>query len=174
MNSQAKGDRLSKAKNIGLWALQVLTAAAFLMAGFAKLSGQPTMVEEFDQIGLGQWFRYLTGSIELVSALLLVIPRFTPMGAALLVCTMIGAVLTHLLKIGGSPSPALVLGCLAAIILWGRFAVLKAWLGKSSAPALPAEGSTSIFDESAPKLVNDEHSYYGGINSYEWQPSRRL
>jgi uncharacterized membrane protein YphA (DoxX/SURF4 family) len=130
MNSQAKGNRLSVARNVGLWVLQVLLAAAFVMAGFAKLSGQPAMVEEFEQIGLGQWFRYLTGGIEVASAVLLVIPRCTPVGAALLVCTMSGAVLTHLLKIGGSPVPALVLGCFAGIILWGRFATVKAWLGQ--------------------------------------------
>jgi hypothetical protein len=107
-------------------------------SGFAKLSGQPMMVESFDKIGIGQWFRYLTGGIEVASAILLVIPRLTPVGAALLVCTMVGAVLTHLLLIGGSPVPALVLSCFAAIILWGRFGTLKAWLGKLLTPAVPA------------------------------------
>ena len=34
---------------------------------------------------------------------------------------MVGAILTHLVLIGGSPVPALVLLCFAAIILWGRF-----------------------------------------------------
>jgi hypothetical protein len=34
---------------------------------------------------------------------------------------MTGAVSTHLFIIGGSPVPALVLGCFAGIILWGRF-----------------------------------------------------
>jgi hypothetical protein len=54
----------------------------------------------------------------------------TLVGAALLVCVMCGAVLTHLLLIGGSPVPALVLGCLAAFILWGRRGALKAWLAR--------------------------------------------
>jgi uncharacterized membrane protein YphA (DoxX/SURF4 family) len=121
--------------NIGLWVLQILVAAVFLMAGYSKLSGDPAMVEEFDQIGLGQWFRFVTGGIEVAAAVLLLIPRLTPVGAALLVGTMGGAVLTHLLVIGGSPVPALVLGCFAAIILWGRFDVVGGWLGNSSAPA---------------------------------------
>jgi putative oxidoreductase len=135
MNSQVKSDRPAVSRNVGLWALQVLTAAAFLTAGFAKLSGQPMMVENFDKIGVGQWFRYLTGAIEIVSAILLVIPRLSPVGAALLVCTMTGAVLAQLLVLGGSAAPALVLGCLAALILWGRFATVKAWLGGPSARA---------------------------------------
>jgi uncharacterized membrane protein YphA (DoxX/SURF4 family) len=121
MEDQINYQRPSRAKNMALWLLQILTAAALLMAGFAKLSGQPMMVETFDKIGLGQWFRYLTGGIEVASAILLVIPRLTTVGALLLVCTMIGAVLTHLLTIGGSPLAALVLGCFAAIILLGRF-----------------------------------------------------
>jgi len=131
MNNQSNG-KDSKVKNIALWAPQVLTAAAFLMAGFAKLSGQPMMVDTFDRIGIGQWFRYVTGGIEVASAILLLIPHLTPVGAAILVCTMCGAVLTHLLLIGGSPVPALVLGCFAAIIFWGRRGALKAWLARRS------------------------------------------
>src|SRR5579872_1729959 len=133
-NSQS----LSKAKNISLWALQILTATAFLLAGFAKLSGQPMMVETFEKVGIGQWFRFVTGGIEVASAILLLIPRLTPVGAALLVCTMTGAVLSHLVLIGGSPVPALVLLCFAAIILSGRFGTLKALFRKLPAPVVPA------------------------------------
>ena len=138
MKDRTNDQRSSRAKNVALWAVQILTAVAFLMAGFAKLSGQPEMVETFDKVGVGQWFRYVTGGIEVTSAILLLIPRLTPVGAALLVCTMAGAVLTHLVMIGGSPLPALVLACFAAIILWGRLRTLKAWLGKLPAPAVPA------------------------------------
>ncbi len=138
MKDQTNDQRLSRAKNVALWALQIVTAAAFLLAGFGALSGQPMMVETFDKIGIGQWFRYVTGGIEVMSAILLLIPRLTPVGAALLVCTMTGAILTHLVLIGGSPLPALVLWCFAAIILWGRFGTLNAWLGKLSTPAMPA------------------------------------
>ena len=92
--------------NIGLWVLQILTAAAFLLAGVAKLMGQPMMVETFETVGVGQWFRYVTGVIEIASAILLIIPRLSPLGAALLLPTMIGAVLAHLLVLHGSVAPA--------------------------------------------------------------------
>ena len=118
---QTNSRRSSRGKEIALWSLQALTAAAFLMAGFGKLSGQPMMVQMFEKLGIGQWFRYLTGSIEVVSAILLLVPRFIPVGAALLVCTMIGAVIAHLAVLGGSPVPALILGIFAGIVLWGRF-----------------------------------------------------
>ena len=138
MNDRNNDQRSSKAKNVALWALQILTAAAFLLAGFGSLSGYPMMVETFEKIGIGQWFRYVTGVIEIASAILLLIPRLSAVGAALLVCTMAAAVLSHLFLIGGSPVAALVLLCFAAIILWGRFGTLKAWLGRLPAPAVPA------------------------------------
>ena len=153
--NQINQQRPSKAKNVALWILQGLTAAAFLMAGAAKLSGQPVMVEMFDKIGLGQWFRYLTGRIEVVSAILLLVPKLTPVGAGLLVCTMIGAVTTHLAKIGGSPAPAIVLGGFAAIILWGRFDSLKALLGKSAVQAI--DTVTSVSEETTPDRKEEGH-----------------
>jgi hypothetical protein len=65
-------------------------------------------------------------------------PRLASVGAGLLVCTMSGAVLSHLLLIGGSPVPALVLLCFTAIILWGRLADLKVSLSQLPLPAVPA------------------------------------
>ena len=59
-----------------------------------------------------------TGIIEVVSAVLLFLPGRAIYGAGLLICTMIGAVLTHLFLIGGSAVPALVLLVLSAIIAW--------------------------------------------------------
>ena len=136
MTESTHDQHSSRAKHATLWALQILTAATFLMAGFGALSGQPRMVETFDKIGIGQWFRYLTGGIEVVSAILLLIPRLVPVGAALVVCTMTGAVLTHLTLIGGPPVPAFGLLCVATIILWGRFRTAKAWLSKLPAPTV--------------------------------------
>jgi tetrahydromethanopterin S-methyltransferase subunit E len=51
---------------------------------------------------------------------------------------MIGAVFTHLAIIGGSPVAALVLGCFAAIILFGRFATLREFLSKVLTPVVTA------------------------------------
>jgi putative oxidoreductase len=92
----------------------------FFMSGFMKLSGNDQMVQMFDVIGMGQWFRYLTGLIEIASAILLLIPALAGVGALLLVPTMIGAILTHLFIIGGSP--ALPIGLLIAMsfVAWGR------------------------------------------------------
>jgi uncharacterized membrane protein YphA (DoxX/SURF4 family) len=142
MNNHDKSNRLASAKNIGLWALQILTAAAFLATGFMKLSGHPMTVETFEKVGVGQWFRYAIGLIEVSSALLLLVPRLTPVGAALVLCTMIGATFSHLFVLGGSALPAMLLGCFALLILWGRFETVKAWLEKIS---LKPQSATKIY-----------------------------
>ena len=106
--------------NVGLWILQIGAAGMFLMVGFLKLSGDPQLVGLFDAIGLGQWFRYLTGSIEILGAILLLIPRLSGLGAFLLVCVMLGAVPTHLFIVGGSPLMAIILLIVTGVIAWGR------------------------------------------------------
>ena len=45
-----------------------------------KASSVPLMVEEFGHMGLGQWFRYFTGSLELLGALLILLPSFASFG----------------------------------------------------------------------------------------------
>jgi uncharacterized membrane protein YphA (DoxX/SURF4 family) len=45
----------SRVKAGGLWALQIVSAGMFLLAGSLKLTGNPLMVQEFGVIGLGQW-----------------------------------------------------------------------------------------------------------------------
>ncbi|MDG1418975.1 MAG: DoxX family protein [Maricaulis sp.] len=103
-----------------LLVIKVLLTFAFLAAGLAKLSGAETMVQTFDAVGLGQWFRYVTGLIEIGGAALLWLRGRQVFGAGLLLCTMIGAVLAHLFIIGPSAIPALVLGALAAIVVFAH------------------------------------------------------
>jgi putative oxidoreductase len=103
-------------KSVSLWIVRGLLAFVFLGAGGAKLYGVPLMVEEFGHMGLGQWFRYFTGSLEVLGALLILTRLLAGFGAMLLICIMIGATIMHLFVIGGSPVPALVLLALSAIV----------------------------------------------------------
>jgi putative oxidoreductase len=110
----------SRLASIALWSVQVVLAGMFLLAGGSKLAGAAAMVALFDGVGVGQWFRYVTGGIEVVSAVALLVPSLAAFGAVALVATMIGAIATHLFIIGGSPAvPALLLvGSL--VIAWAR------------------------------------------------------
>ena len=105
-------------KKYGILAVKGLLTLAFVAAGLAKLAGVEMMVQTFETIGVGQWFRYVTGVIEIGGAALLWIPNRQVFGAGLLLCTMIGAVLSHLLIIGPSALPALMVGPLAAVIVY--------------------------------------------------------
>ena len=106
--------------NVGLWILQIGAAAMFLMVGFLKLSGDPQMVGLFDAIGLGQWFRYLTGTLEVAGSFLLLIPRTSGLGALMLAGVMVGAVVTHVFVVGGSPLQAIILLIVTGVVAWGR------------------------------------------------------
>ena len=91
------------------------------------------MVGLFDAIGIGQWFRYLTGVIEVGSAIALLVPSFAVFGALTLVATMIGAVATHLFIVGGSPAMPAVLLLGSAGVVWARrHQLLGKYAGASS------------------------------------------
>jgi putative oxidoreductase len=109
-----------KIMNIVLWALQIGVAGMFLMAGFSKLLANEQVVGVFEAIGLGQWFRYLTGALEVAGAILLLIPRTSGLGALMLAGVMVGAVVTHLFIIGGSPLGAIIFLVVTCFIAWGR------------------------------------------------------
>ncbi len=105
---------------VALWLTQIALAAMFMFTGGLKLSGAPELVELFDAIAIGQWFRYVTGSIEVVSAVALLVPSRAAFGALLLIPTMVGAVVTHLFIVGGSAVPATVLLIGTVAIVWAR------------------------------------------------------
>lgn len=104
---------------IALWVTQIALAAMFLFAGGAKLVEAPAMVNLFAAIGLGQWFRYVTGAIEISAAVALLIPSAAPFGAILIVLTMFGAAIANL-SMGQSPAVPLVLLLVAAAVAWTR------------------------------------------------------
>jgi putative oxidoreductase len=106
---------------IALWALQALLAIMFAMAGLAKLFGDPAMVEMFATIGVGQWFRYVVGAVEIAGAVGMLIPQLSGLAALGLVCLMAGATLTNLLVLGASPLLPLVLLASSALVAWGRW-----------------------------------------------------
>jgi putative oxidoreductase len=118
-----------KASNIVLWTLQVLVALAFAAAGSGKLLGSADMVALFDAIGIGQWFRYVTGSLEVLGALLLLVPGKSVFGALLLACVMAGAIVAHVTVLHTPPTAPLVLFALTALIAWGRRSQLVGFVG---------------------------------------------
>jgi uncharacterized membrane protein YphA (DoxX/SURF4 family) len=124
---------MSKTKNIILWVLQILLAGAFVFAGWPKLSGAQMMVDLFNTIGIGQWFRYVTGGLEVGSAVLLLIPGMAGIAAVLLTCVMLGAILTHLTILHNSPLDPFVLLVLTVFVLQGRWYQVAGLFGRAQA-----------------------------------------
>ncbi len=80
--------------------MQVLLGLAFLGAGGSKLAGVDQMVDEFDRYRYPQWFRIVTGLVEVSGALGMLAgifrPVVAPFAGLLLAATMAGALATHL------------------------------------------------------------------------------
>jgi len=111
------------------WAVQVVLAAVFLAAAGAKLASVPMLVEEFDTIGFGQWFRYVTACVEIIGAIALLMPGLAGLGALWLGTTMVCATLTHLFILHNNPAPAIILFALNLLVLWlrrGQLGALRA------------------------------------------------
>ncbi|MEV5539103.1 DoxX family protein [Saccharopolyspora shandongensis] len=108
--------------HVALWALQILLAVFFVLASAPKLLGEPTAVQMFDLIGFGQWFRYLTGGLELLGAIGLLVPRLAGAAALGLAGVMVGATITQVF-VFQAPVMALmpfVLVLLFLAVAWGR------------------------------------------------------
>jgi putative oxidoreductase len=124
---------LNRVSNILEWILLVLLAALFVLVGTAKFGSHNGMwVQMFGTIGIGQWFRVFTGGLEIVCALLLLIPRAAAIGAALLSCTMVGAFIVRVFILRGPARDdivPLVYLALLLMVLWRRRQALP-WRGQ--------------------------------------------
>ena len=103
---------------IRTWVPRVAMSLFFLSFGSQKFTDR-YWTEVFATIGFGDWFRYLTGALSSRRApLLLLIPRTALIGAAMLACTMVGAMLAWMFFLGSPGSaviPAIILAMLIAI-----------------------------------------------------------
>ena len=104
-----------------LWVLQALLGIMFAMAGFAKVGGDAATVEMFATIGIGQWFRYVVGALEIAGAVGVLVSRLSGLAALGLLCLMAGAILTNGLVLGTSPLLPIVLMLVSALVAWGRW-----------------------------------------------------
>jgi len=103
------------------WVLRGGVALAFIFFGFDKFPSRPDgeWVKFFAQVGVGQWFRYFTGIVEIAGAVLVVFPGGTRWGLALLALTMAAASLIHIFVIH-QPGNIVITGslCLGLAFFW--------------------------------------------------------
>ena len=109
MPIRALASKPSRLRTIPGWFLSVLLALVFLAAGSLKLMSRPVAVQEFAQVGLGQWFRYFTGILETIGAVSLLIPALARWAAVLLATVMSGASVAHLMALHTPPTLPVIL-----------------------------------------------------------------
>jgi uncharacterized membrane protein YphA (DoxX/SURF4 family) len=87
-------------RTIGIWILRLIPAIILIQTLYFKFTAQPESVQLFTRIGMEPYGRIGTGVLELIAAILILIPRYTGYGAILGLVMMTGALYFHLTKIG--------------------------------------------------------------------------
>jgi len=82
---------------------RVTLGLAFVVIGLTKFGASSSWIRLFETIGLGQWFRYLTGGMQVAGGLLALLPKTAVAGAALIGGTMAGAVVVDIFIVHGGP-----------------------------------------------------------------------
>ena len=100
----------------GLWAVTILLALIYIIAGVPKLGALDFMHHRFSEVwGYPVWFEYLIGAMEFIGGILLIIPATAFWAASMLSVIMVGAIYTHL-ALGNPAFTPVPLICLALLI----------------------------------------------------------
>jgi hypothetical protein len=101
--------------------LRVLVAGFFVYLALRNLAGDEHMAAEFRRWGYADWFRGLTAGMQVVGALLLLVPATRLIGALLLACVLLGALATHLRHDPAAAAlPAAVVLAMLLVSMWRR------------------------------------------------------
>ena len=104
-----------------VWLPRMFLALVFVYVGVIKLPDEAGMwVRLFESIGIGQWFRYVTGIVEITGGVLMMVPRATPVAVLLTSSAMVGALVVHATVTGFGPQTvaASVLLTLSLLVGW--------------------------------------------------------
>jgi hypothetical protein len=91
---------LSKGQNVVCWILQLTAAVILLQTLYFKFTGAEESVYIFTTVGAEPWGRIGSGILELVAALLLLVPGTAALGGAMAAGLMAGAIMSHLTILG--------------------------------------------------------------------------
>ncbi len=82
------------------WACRIIAAVILLQTLFFKFTGAPESVYIFTKVHAEPWGRIGSGVVELIAAVLLLIPRTIWAGASLALGVMAGAIFSHVTILG--------------------------------------------------------------------------
>jgi putative oxidoreductase len=122
-------DTNSKWETYAMYLLMALLSVAMFIFGFMKLIGNEMFWQQFINFGYSKWFFYLTGIIEVASAILIWPSKTRLVGAGLIVATMLGAAYSNLTA-GDDDAFSFIL----TNILLGLLAVMFGWMNRHTWP----------------------------------------
>ena len=96
----AKMEILSTPLLVVSWICRIVAAVILLQTLYFKFTGAEESVYIFTKVGLEPWGRYASGVAELFAASLLLFPRTVWLGAVIAAGVMLGAIGSHLTKLG--------------------------------------------------------------------------
>jgi len=82
------------------WFLRATAAIILLQTLYFKFTAAPESVYIFSVLGLEPWGRIATGVVELIAAILLLIPRTAALGAIVSLAVISGAIVSHITRLG--------------------------------------------------------------------------
>lgn len=82
------------------WILRIGVAVILLQTLFFKFTGAAESKYIFETLGIEPWGRIGSGTVELVAAILLLIPATRVLGALIALLVIAGAIFSHLTKLG--------------------------------------------------------------------------
>lgn len=82
------------------WILRITAAVILLQTLYFKFTGAKESIYIFTALGVESYGRIVTGILELITVILILIPRTTFVGALLGSGIMVGAIFSHLFVLG--------------------------------------------------------------------------
>ena len=120
--------------------LRLIVAIILLQTLYFKFTANPESVYIFTTLGMEPWGRIGSGIVELIAAILILIPATTWIGAILALGTISGALFFHLTKLGivvmDDDGTLFILACVvfigSLILLWKNRKKIP-WIGNKFA-----------------------------------------
>jgi hypothetical protein len=117
---------LTKTELVVSWTCRIIAAVILLQTLFFKFTGAPESVYIFTRVGLEPWGRIGSGIVELIAAVLLLVPGTGWLGAGLALGVIGGAIMSHLTVLGIVVKDdggllfilAVIVAICSAVVLW--------------------------------------------------------
>lgn len=100
-----------------VWILRILVAVGLGWASVPKFLGSSESREVFETLGAEPYGRFLTGVLEIIAAVILLVPGRARYGATLGIALMAGAIGVHVYKLGFEGEMGIMAGMALLVLI---------------------------------------------------------